>query len=103
MTDDPYAAGVERLRDAVLSGPGTLDAALRAAALGGKPLPEPLGAYVTKVRERAYEVTDDDVAALRAAGYSEDQIFEATICAAVGVGLHQLERGLAAMREGPRR
>ena len=96
------SAAVERLRDAVLSGPGTLDRELRAAAFRRGSLPDPLGAYVTKVVAHAYQVTNADVEALRTAGYSEDQIFEATVCAAVGVGLHQLERGLSTLRGGHR-
>jgi alkylhydroperoxidase/carboxymuconolactone decarboxylase family protein YurZ len=38
------------------------------------------------------------VAALRAAGYSEDAIFEIVASVAVGAGLGRLERGLAALR-----
>lgn len=89
---------VDRLRDAVLTGPGVLDPRLRAAALGRATLPEPLGSYVAQVRTQAYRIADADVDALRAAGYSEDQIFDATVCAAVGAGLRQLERALAAIR-----
>lgn len=91
-------SAVERLREAVLNGPGRLDNQLRAAAFRGGDLPDPLGAYLRKVMSHAYQVTDADVDALRAAGYSEDQIFEATVCAAVGVGLSQLERGLSTLR-----
>lgn len=91
---------VARLRDAVLKGPGLLDPQLRAAAFGRATLPHPLGSYVAKVRTQAYQITDADVDALRAAGYSEDQIFEATVCAAVGLGLRQLERGLNALQGG---
>ena len=39
--------------------------------------------YLDKVRSGAYTVTDDDVEALRAAGLSEDEIFEQTVAAAV--------------------
>jgi hypothetical protein len=91
------SSAVERLRAAVLTSPGALDAELRAAAFQGGILPEPLRTYAAKVAARAYQATDADVDALRAAGYSEDQIFEATVCVAVGVGLRQLERGLSAM------
>lgn len=91
-------SAVEQLREAVLNSPGTLDGKLRAVAFRGGDLPDPLGAYIRKVVLHAYQVTDADVGALRAAGYSEDQIFEATVCAAVGVGLHQLARGLGAVK-----
>ncbi len=39
-------------------------------------------------------MTDADVEALKAAGLSEDEIFEATVAAAVGAGLARFEAGL---------
>ena len=53
--------------------------------------------YLEKVRRRAYTVTDADVAALRAAGVSEDEIFEHTVAAAVAEGLRRLDIGLEAI------
>jgi len=43
-------------------------------------------AYLAKVRERAYTITDADVQALKDAGHSEDEIFERTVEAAVAEG-----------------
>jgi alkylhydroperoxidase family enzyme len=57
-------------------------------------LPEPPRAmlpYLEKVRARAYTVTDKDVVALKAAGLSEDEIFEQTVGAAIREGLRRLE------------
>ena len=51
--------------------------------------------YLAKVRSGAYAVTDDDVEALKSAGLSEDEIFEATVAVAAGEGLRRLD---AAMR-----
>ena len=54
-----------------------------------------LACYLAKVRDCAYTVTDADVQALRAAGVSEDEIFEQTVAAAVSEGLrrwHAAER-----------
>ena len=48
----------------------------------------------------AYRTTDQDIVALRTAGYSEDAIFEITLSAALGAGLARLERGLAALKGG---
>ena len=48
-----------------------------------------LASYLEKVRSRAYEITDDDVEALRAAGVSEDEIFEQTVGAAIAEGLRR--------------
>lgn len=97
--DDPHAAKVQRLTDAVLAGPGTLDPAVRRAAAQRDELPAPLGAYLDTVALHAYKVTDEDVQELRRAAYSEDQIFEATVSCALGAGLRRLEAGLGAIRE----
>jgi alkylhydroperoxidase family enzyme len=94
---DPHAPHRQRVLDAVLDGPGTLDPDIRRAAASGADVPEALRTYVDKVSRHAYKVTDEDVAALRAAGYSEDQIFEVTVSCAVGAGLRRLEAGLAAI------
>jgi hypothetical protein len=40
------------------------------------------------------------VEGLRAAGYSEDQIFEATVSCALGAGLRRLDAGLSAIERG---
>ena len=56
-----------------------------------------MASYLQKVRHCAYRVTDEDVAALSEAGFSEDEIFEQTVSAAVGAGLLRLEAGLRAM------
>ena len=50
-----------------------------------------MDAYLTKVRERAFTVTDADVEALKAAGLSEDEIFEQTVGAAIAQGLRRLD------------
>ena len=75
-----------------------LIAALRNAAQPDRPVPPDFAAYLEKVRTRAYTVTDADVEALKAAGHSEDEVFEQTVSAAVAAGLLRLEAGLAAMR-----
>ncbi len=93
-----YAERVRRVQERALSGPGTLDAGVRRAAAGEGALPQDLRSYVTKVRLHAYRVTDEDVAALRDARYTEDQIFELTICAALGAGRTRVEAALAALR-----
>jgi alkylhydroperoxidase family enzyme len=70
---------------------------LRAASLPGRPAPPEFASYLDKVRRGAYEVTDEDVAQLKEAGYSEDEIFEQTISAAAAAGLERLDAGLGAM------
>ncbi len=70
-------------------------AALRAIAAGAAPAPEAMAPYLAAVRERAFAITDADVDALKAAGFSEDEIFEQTVAAAIGEGLHRLDAATA--------
>ena len=86
-----------RLEEAVLHSLGTLDPATRQAIAEERDVPTALRAYVGKVHRHAYKVIDEDIAELRAAGYSEDQIFEATLAAAFGAGRARLSAGLAAL------
>ena len=90
------------LGHAVLDAPATADAALRRAAYRGDGLAEPLSAYVEKLRRHAYRVQDHDIECLLDAGYSEDQIFEVTIAAALGAGDARMRAGLAALNEALR-
>jgi len=50
-----------------------------------------------KVAIRPTQVTDADFAAARAAGISDDELFELVICAAVGQSARQYDAGLAAL------
>ena len=74
-----------------------LIADLREAAQPDRSAPPEFAAYLEKVRNAAYKVTDADVQALKDAGYSDDEIFEQTVAAAVGAGLHRLDQGLACL------
>jgi alkylhydroperoxidase family enzyme len=66
-------------------------ARLRAVVADMPPAPEAMAPYLAKVHERAYTVTDADVAGLTDAGLSEDEIFEQTVAAAIGEGLRRLD------------
>jgi alkylhydroperoxidase family enzyme len=70
---------------------------LRRLAAAAPPPPPAMDAYLAKVHERAYTVTDADVAALKDAGLSEDEIFEHTVTAAIGEGLRRLDRATEAI------
>lgn len=95
---DPYEKKLALLRKSVLSEPGALDPEVRRAICDGLELPAPLGAYVRKVAGHAHSVGDDDIAELHRAGYTDDQIFEATVSAALGAGLLRLEHILLTLR-----
>jgi hypothetical protein len=79
-----------------------LVADLRSAAQPDRAAPPGFETYLDKVRGRAYTVTNADVEALKAAGHSEDEIFEQTVSTAVAAGLLRLEAGLEAMASGQR-
>ena len=51
-----------------------------------------MAAYLEKVRDRAYTVTDEDIDALREAGISEPEIFKQTVVVAIAEGLRRLDR-----------
>jgi AhpD family alkylhydroperoxidase len=88
---------VADLRHAVLEAPATTDPALRAAAAAGGPLPEPWRSYATTVRDASYAITDADIDRLTSAGYTEDEIFEVTVAAAVGAALRSFDAGRRAL------
>lgn len=95
-------ADIERARKAlvarVLDGDGAAPRAQRRAAFDDAGLTGPTAAFVHKVRRAAHAITDEDVAAVRAAGIEEDPIFEIAVCAAVGEASRQYEAAMAALR-----
>ena len=81
----------------ILEGEGRASHALRRAAFDNAGLVDPLSSLIDKVAKHAYKVTDEDIAAARASGLSEDQIFEIVVCAAVGQATRQYDTALAAL------
>lgn len=94
--EDPYEQAFARLRSAVLTGPGGLPREVRQALAEGRDVELRLRRYADKVRRHAYRVTDEDVDGLYEAGYSEDDVFEATVSVALGAAAERLEAGLRA-------
>jgi hypothetical protein len=81
----------------ILEGPGEASHAHRRAAFDNIGLPDPLRTLVDKVAKHAFRVTEQDIAAARASGLSEDQIFELVVCAAIGQATRQYDGALAAL------
>ena len=67
---------------------------LRQAAHPDREAPPDCAPYLDKVRRNAYKVTDEDIQALKDAGYADDVIFEQTVSVAVAAGLERLKAGL---------
>lgn len=85
------------LLNRVLGVGATASLELRRAAFEHAGLHEPIRTLVEKVALRSYCVSDEDIAAARSAGFSEDQIFEIVVCAAVGQATRQYGNGLKAL------
>ena len=98
---------VAELKKRTLAGAGETEAALRqeiatyaaAPASGNQVIPRNILTYISKVAKHSYKVTDMDINQLKAAGYSEDELYELTVCAAFGAGLARLNRGLALLND----
>jgi alkylhydroperoxidase family enzyme len=107
---ESYEEGRKKLCDAILATHGDSQQDLRrriddyAERLGSdvdapdEHIPSELLAYTTKVARHAYKVTDEDIAGLRAQGYSEDALFEITLSSALGAGMVRLDSGLNALK-----
>lgn len=81
----------------VLEGEARSSLVQRRAAFDNTDLGEPVRTLVDKVAKSSYRITDADIAAVKAAGLSEDQVFELVVCAAVGQATRQHEIALSAL------
>jgi hypothetical protein len=99
LAEDKKRAAYRALQDRILHGEGRASPEQRARAFSNSGLSEPLDGLLGKVATRPAQVTDADFAAARAAGFSEDELFELVICAAVGQSARQYDTGLAALAD----
>jgi alkylhydroperoxidase family enzyme len=97
--EDRKRAAHRALVDRILHGQGRASAEQRARAFGNDGLPAPLDELISKVVARPVQVTDADFAAAKASGFSEDELFELVVCAAVGSSSRLYAVGLAALAE----
>jgi hypothetical protein len=81
----------------VLEGDGRASRAERRAAFDNASLPEPLHTLIRKVAEQPTQISDEDFEAVKASGFSEDQMFELVVCAAIGQATRQYEAALGAL------
>ena len=85
------------LTSRILKGEGKASPSDRRAAFNNSGLAGPLGGLVDKVARQAHRVTDEDIAATRKSGCTEDQVFEIVVCAAIGQATRQYDTALAAL------
>lgn len=102
---------VELGREHMLSADGKTTTDLRRAVEGfvttqwgrereGVPsVPTELESYLKKLSLHAYRIIDEDIQALRDAGYADEEIYEITIVGAMGTALVGLEKLFQAMHE----
>jgi alkylhydroperoxidase family enzyme len=95
MTDTKSAR--DALVARILTGDGRASRADRRAAFDNAGLAGPLHALIDKVVKRAHQITDADIAAVRAAGLGEDAIFEIVVCGAIGEATRQSDAAFAAL------
>jgi hypothetical protein len=97
--EDEKQAAHRALVDRILNGEGKASAEQRARAFRNDGLSPPLDTLIGKVATSPVQVTEADFATAQASGFSEDELFELVICAAVGQSARQYEAGLAALAE----
>lgn len=83
----------------ILEGDGRASRAQRLACFERSGLDEPLRSLVDKVAEQPTRVSDDDFAAAKASGLTDDELFEIVICAAVGEASRRYDAAMAALDE----
>src|SRR5688572_14194097 len=83
--------------DRVLHGPATTSDQARRAAYENRDVEPAAAALIDKIANTAWKITDEDVAAAKAAGLAEDAIFELAVAAAMGQATRQLDAALDAL------
>jgi len=100
VSDENHKWALHRaMVDRVVNGEGQASAQQRAHAFRNEDLPPPLDTLIDKTATSPGQVTEADFSAAKAAGSSEDQLFELVICAAVGRSARLYEAGQTALTE----
>ena len=101
---EQHREAFEALQTAILNGDSAAvtSAEVRRGAAERTEVPERFAAYVDTIHDHAYQLSDRTVSDLRAAGASQDEVFEVTVSAAFGAARERLEAGLSALRDATR-
>jgi hypothetical protein len=94
MRHNDFARLRQALFASVLEGKGSATAEQRRAAFSNAGLAEPLNTLIDKVANRSQTIRDEDIRAAKESGLSEDQIFEAIVCGAIGEAARQYDAAL---------
>jgi hypothetical protein len=97
--EDGKRAAHRALVARILEGDGRAPRDQRRAAFDNTGLGEPLRTLIDRVAERPTQITDEDIAAVKASGLAEDEVFELVVCAAVGQATRQYEAALRALAQ----
>jgi hypothetical protein len=97
LADDGKRAAYKRLVTQLLEGDATASRMQRQDAFANALPSGPVQTLIDKVATKPSRVSDKDIVAAKAAGLSEDQIFELVICGAVGQAARQYDAGLRAL------
>jgi hypothetical protein len=81
----------------ILEGEGRASREQRRDAFDNAAPGEPMRTLISEVAAHPTNITDEDFAAVRASGMSEDQIFEMVVSAAIGQATRQYNTALAAL------
>src|SRR5262245_3920735 len=90
---------MDRVREQLLGPLGKLPVAVRREILEGRIVEGVLNAFVVRVRANAASVTQQHIDELKASGLDEDEIFDATVCAAFVAGAERYQAAVNALKE----
>jgi alkylhydroperoxidase family enzyme len=93
---DRFAELRRTLEESVWRDRGHTPPAMREAAATRRDVPPELAALVDKIHRHAHKVTDEDIATLRAR-FSDDELYELIVSAALGAAAARLDAGLGAL------
>ena len=96
MITDPHATLRRTVLETVLRSPGKTDPATRRRTFDATDVPADLRSLIQKIEANAYRITDEDLASLKGT-YTDDQLFEIIVSAALGAAERRLQAGLDAL------
>jgi pyruvate/oxaloacetate carboxyltransferase len=96
---ESYADYLNRLKDQLLGPLGKLPAAVRRDIIEGRIVEGVLNTFIVRVRANATSVTQEHIDELKASGLTEDEILDATLCAAFVAGTERYEAAMRALEE----